>query len=562
MLVALVLAALTLGDRSPATDRVGTAASPVAMPVAARADALGSTFFCAGGTATADGAFDLTVVIANPGTVPVRVTVTAYPGAFDTAEALAALSGLAPVSRQYTIKPRSRGEVRVGEIQASPFAAALVEAVGGPVAVEHRVVGPRGTDSGPCPSAASPTWFFPDGTTTVDAHEYLSLFNPFPGDATVDLTFTTSEGFRSPQALQNYLVPGGSVRVVDVGTLLKRHEVVSATVEASGGQLVVARLQDFDGTDSAHPGGLAVTAGAPRPQPVWMFAEGQKGEGVREIYTVYNPGQEPARAQLEVALDNPEVNGIVDPIPVEVAPRAFARVAMHDESRVPPGVGHAVVVRTLNGVPVVAERAIASDEPADKVGYAPALGVPLVARTWLFADGRADATVAEFVSVLNPSPDRAVRVSFTALAQGQDLAIDGLRDVEVRPGGRIVVDLGAHVNRADLPLVVDADGPVAAERGLYRADRAGIALAAGIPLPEGTEEPQLGPPELAELPEPPEPAFTEPAPVDPASPSPAAPSSPGPASPPPPSTPPPSSSAAPPAASSPPPTTAPAPTGN
>jgi hypothetical protein len=75
------------------------------------------------------------------------------------------------------------------------------------------------------------------------------------------------------------------------------------------------------------------------------------------------------------------------------------------------------------------------------------------------------------------------------LAQGQLLAIDGLQDVEVAAGGRLTVDLGAHVNRPDLAVMVETDVPVVVERGMYPADPKYISLACGVPLAEAASVP-------------------------------------------------------------------------
>ena len=91
-------------------------------------------------------------------------------------------------------RPRSRVEVRLGDVVAAPLAAAVVEAAGPGVAVEHRVSGPYGSDVAPCASFAAPTWHFAWGSTTRDARELVVLFNPFPSPATVDAIFTTEDG--------------------------------------------------------------------------------------------------------------------------------------------------------------------------------------------------------------------------------------------------------------------------------------------------------------------------------------------------------------------------------
>jgi hypothetical protein len=282
--------------------------------------------------------------------------------------------------------------------------------------------------------------------------------------------------------------------VLDISALAPRIEQLAATVFSASGRVIVDRLQSFDGSDPNHPSGVAATLGAPGPAKVWTFAEGQVGDGLNEVFTLMNPSSGTATAQLEVALDDPATNGAVDPIPVSIPARGFAQVVMGDQTRVPKNIGHSVTVRSTD-TGVVAERLIRAAAPAPRRGYAPALGAPLVATRWLFADGRAVANqAAEFLIVVNPSTDSIAHLRFTALAQGQLLAIDGLQDVEVGPGGRLTVDLGQHVNRPDLSVIVEADVPVVVERGLYPADPKYISLACGIPLAEAASVPEASAP--------------------------------------------------------------------
>jgi hypothetical protein len=489
-LVVLSLAVLGSRDRDRArhttTTAVGGATAATLMPVAPPAGALSSTFFCPGGTGQPDGAADAFVLIANPGDRALHATVTVYPGAIDGDQGGAqAIAGLAPKATTVEVPARGRITVHLADVQASPYNAALVEVDGGEVAVEHRVTGKLGSDGGPCASAPSATWSLPTGSDNPGAREVLSLFNPFPDDAVIDVAFVTSDGSRVPDRLGNYVVPGGHLVVLDVNKESPLHEQVATSITSVSGRLVVGRLQSFDGSDPKHPAGMASTLAAPQPALVWTFPEGEVAEGIGEVYTVYNPGDAQAEVDLEIALDDPDVNGTVDPISVKVPPHAYVQVVMQDQGRVPPGVGHAVTVRSRNGVPVVPERAISAGAPATRRGYAPALGSPLVADRWLFADGRADATTAEWLILVNPSPDSLVRFSVTALAKGQPIPIDGLQQVEIRPGGRIAVEVGPHLSRPDLPLVVDGDGPLVVERGLYGVGRPGISLAVGIPLSSG-----------------------------------------------------------------------------
>ena len=505
-----VLSLVVLGtrdkDRSGDTATASATAEAAAtlMPVAAPAGALSSTFFCPAGTAQPNGEADAFVLIANPGDRQLHAIVTVYPGAIDGDQAATqAVATLAPKATTVDVPARGRITVHLADVQPSQYAAALVEVDGGEVSVEHRVTSKLGSDGGPCASAPSASWFLPSGSDNPGARELLSLFNPFPDDAVVDVAFVTSDGSRIPDRLGNYVVPGGKLVVLDVNKESPLHEQVATSVTSVAGRLVVGRIQSFDGSDPKHPAGIAATLAAPQAALVWTFAEGQVAEGVGEIYTLYNPGEAQAEVDLEIALDDPDVNGTVDPISAKVPGHAYVQVVMQDQGRVPPGVGHSVTVRSRNGVAIVPERVITADKPSPRRGYAPALGSPLVANRWLFADGRAGGSTQEWLVLVNPSSDALVRFSVTALAKGTPIPIDGLQQVEIQPGGRLAVELSERIQRADLPLVVDGDGPLVVERGLYGVDHPGMSLATGIPLSADRTVPDPAPPSTTSTTEPP-----------------------------------------------------------
>ena len=69
-----------------------------------------------------------------------------------------------------------------------------------------------------------------------------------------------------------------------------------------------------------------------------------------------------------------------------------------------------------------------------------------------------------------------------AFADGEAQPLDGLQDIEIPAGGRTAVKLSGHTGLERLSLVVESDGPIVAERGLYRIAGRGIAQSIGIPL--------------------------------------------------------------------------------
>jgi hypothetical protein len=265
-----------------------------------------------------------------------------------------------------------------------------------------------------------------------------------------------------------------------------RKEQVSAQVTVRGGRLVVDRVQTFTGVDGRE--GVTVGLGAPVPARTWMFPDGLTGPGLAEQIVVYNPSDRVAEAEVEVRLDDPDTNDVPEPFELTVAPGRYTIVDLHEEDRIPAGVGHSTIVRSPE-VPVVAERVVAATEGASRHGVAATVGAPLAAPTWYFPGGGTSAERDEFITLLNASDTEAVTYSVTALAGGQDLAVEGLQDVTLEPGARVSIRVGDHIVRDDLPLRVAASGPVVAERGLYRVGGDGISQSIGIPLAEGATVP-------------------------------------------------------------------------
>ena len=480
-------------------DDVAAAGSLDGTPGVASDDALASTWFCAAGTGDEGGMADHAVTILNPGDRSLDATVTVYGGVLassspTTAEASGptAAPGTPPVPavREIRLPARDRVELRLGDLLAAPLVAALVEAKGGTVAVEHRVAGPHGLDVGPCASATAPVWHLASGTTTRDAREVVVLFNPFPTDAIVDASFETDAGSREPVRFQGFPVPAGSVVGVDIGDDVAREGQVSATLRTRTGRVIVERLQEFDGSLGTE--GLALALGVPRASTAWAFADGVVDDGRTERIVVYNPSDERAEVEVRVLPTTEEPGAAPQPFRLSIRAGVFAVVDYGAEERIAAGVGHATVVRSTNAVPVVAERAITQsvepddedddeegDDPTGDIAAGP--GAAVAASRWAFpssVDG--EQATAQFV-VFNPDPERSVRVTLLAVGGGRQTRVGGTQDVEVAPGGRVTLgDDAGGVAR-----VVDAEAPVVVERAMVGRDGLRLATAIGIPSMEG-----------------------------------------------------------------------------
>lgn len=491
---------------------VSSARPEVIGPAAAPASAGSSTWYCAAGTAVADGAADHVVVMVNPGPADRRAALTVYSGDV-AAQAMPA----DPVSRDVDLAAGGRVEVRLGDVVDSTLAAALVEVDGGGVAVEHQVRGPSGGDVAPCATAAAATWHFAWGETSRDARETVVLFNPFPTEATVEATFATEDGGREPVRFQGFPVPARSVVGVDLGEDVARSAQVSATFRVRGGRIVAERLQEFDGT--LGRGGLSLALGVPEAAATWVFADGEasaptpgaaapdaastasstttttdedddsasdeesgeesdeesgEDEGTTaEKIVVYNPGDERAQLAVSVLPTTDEPGPLPQPFGLSVGPGDYEVIDYGAEDRIAAGVPHATVVRVTAGGGVVAERV--TTDGAAEVTAAP--GSRFADRTWTFpttVGGDAAATLVVF----NPDPARAVRATLRPAVDGADSLAE---PVDVPPGGRATLEVDPETITGATGVVVRAAGPVVVERVLALPDGGRLALGAGIP---------------------------------------------------------------------------------
>lgn len=427
-----------------------------------------STWFCASGRTTTDGLADLTVTIANPtgGEVPGRVTW---------------FSG--DVGRQPIVQPvlsaaASRTDVNAPrEIAGGPIAA-LIEFDGGGIAVEHRISGPHGGASALCASSANARWISADGATTIDAKTTLSIFNPFPEDALLDVRFVTDRGTALPAALQGVSVAARTVFDLNVGDYVRRRTRVAAIVRARIGRVVMERTTIFDGSGTAK--GTTISPATSTTSPTWYFAAGRKTSVLRERYSLFNPTRSTATAIIDVLIDG--VAG-VEPFEIDVPPLGTAELIPNAESRIPRDVGYSVVVSTDDGTGIVVERTVDARGRV-RSGYASSPGIVAPAERWVIPDAAASATRTDVVSILNPT-DTDAAIAFESIGADGRRLIDSASNVLVPASGRLDVRLGDYVALNAESLVISSPGaPVVIERTMQRIDRIGARpLVDPLPAP-------------------------------------------------------------------------------
>src|SRR5437588_833603 len=321
VLAGLVLAA-AVADRSAPGGPAHAAPAPARQrlqPGAAPGSALASAWYCPLATTAAGSAARGLLVLANSGDTELGANVTVMP-----------VQGKA-ARRAVRLPPRAQVAVGLAELVTTtadaPWVAALVEIDGGQAAAEEAVFGPSGITLTPCASSASDHWYFAEGSTGRDDTLLLGLFDPFPDDAIVDLSFTTDQGRAEPADFKGLVVPGRGLLVVDVGQHVRRRDLVSTTVAARSGRIVASRLQVRGGAPAL---GTTLDLGAPSAGTSWYFPDGATGDGIVERYQLYNPSDRESQAQLSLVLDQ----GEAEPFHLTVPPQGTVGVVTSAE---PPG---------------------------------------------------------------------------------------------------------------------------------------------------------------------------------------------------------------------------------
>jgi hypothetical protein len=386
-----------------------------------------------------------------------------------------------------TLPPRGRQLVDLGALAAGEDTAATVAAYGGGVAVEQTVVGRSGVDVTPCANSASDTWYLADGTTTSDAALRLVLYNPFPDDAVVDISLTTVERTLQPPNLQGAVVPGHSVRLVDLAAAAQREEVVSTAVTSRGAQVVAGRIES---ADNASRRGFWAKLASAQPAQTWWFPDGEKGNGADERFVLFNPGDADASVELSFLpaggngappapasqgsppassepphTSNPATAGdagdeapIVEPVSDVVPAGSFLVIAVNNESAVPQGLHSTLVNVVGDQTPVVVERVLSrpvDNRPATTVLLGSQLAVP----TWYVAEPAVSSGAGSLV-IMN-SAGLATTVTVKAMGPAGAVPVPGLESVAVPAGGSATVAVPATAG--GFPLIVDAAQPVVVE---------------------------------------------------------------------------------------------------
>lgn len=459
MLAVTVAAAIGIGvvardDRAGVAPSFATRSLPW-MPSSAAVPSLTSTWFCPGVPATGEAGTAGDFVISNSTDAPLEARISLLGGEGQS------------VAQAVEVPALGRVVVSAAASLAGPFVGATVEIDGGGALVEQRSTHPAGTSVAPCTTTPSTNWYLAEGFTADESTEQLVLTNPFDQNVIVDIGFATDEGSRAPSQLQGFPVPPRSVQVIDVDSIAARDEAqVAVTVSAErGATLLVGRAQLYEGGGRL---GYSMTLASPVLRSQWWFANGLKGPGITERYSIYNPGETDVQVQpLYLGIPS-DLQVSADPINVpagELVTYSSDGVAGLPDGR------HGLLFDTQDASrPLVVERAITrtiDDIPTTSVllGGLARGEDGLIPNVWTLGIGPGEPT--EDALLVYNTTNAVATVTVQAVTSGGLVNVPGLEAVELPAAGILPIALVDPV-ALDAQLVVQATAPVFVERSIPR----------------------------------------------------------------------------------------------
>jgi hypothetical protein len=338
-----------------------------------------------------------------------------------------------------------------------------------------------GAGGGSCTSETSSSWYFPAGTSAIGYDQRILLHNPFPDEAVVRVSLLTPAGEPLDQAgLDDVAVPPGEYQEIVINEFVTPREHIGAAVIALRGRVVAWKA--IIGAARESPHGFELTVGAPGPAVRWFFPHGLLGEGTEETIALLNPNDRQVTATVSLAGERNAVQpaGLVDfPVPPHSS-RKLSLGAVAPNSLSGSRRGASVTVTSTNGLPLVAERRLASAGENDS-GRASELGSSVEAREWWLSPPVLGAS-EDLVALLNPSA-RDARVSLELLFSDRPpLRPEALRRIRIGAGLRAAVSLDRWRSAGIAAVLVSSDAPLVAERVSYSAAARDMADVMGTPL--------------------------------------------------------------------------------
>ncbi len=304
---------------------------------------------------------------------------------------------------------------------------------------------------------ASYTLYFAEGYTGGDFQEYISLGNPYPGEARVSITYLFSDGTNLARLV---VVPAESRLTVFVNADVGEDKEVSVVLESD--LRIAAERPMYFTYDGIWPGGHDAM-GAEAPSTRWFFAEGYTGEGFAQWICVLNPGS--TGAVLDFRFQTQEEGEIVKEGLV-VPARSRRSFKINDIL----GSDYQNSLELRSSTPVVAERPMYFDYYGTAAyhwqGGHCAMGVTRLSQVYYFAEGTTRSGFEEWLTLQNPNPYSITVNATYQMGEGQGGAVN--KSYMVAPSERHTVYVPGEVGmEKDVSVVLASTSFFLAERPVY-----------------------------------------------------------------------------------------------
>lgn len=332
-----------------------------------------------------------------------------------------------------------------------------------------------GLASAPCSNSASRRWLFPAGTSVRGYNEQLVVYNPFPDEAVVRISFITPNGVRSKARLSNIAVPSGGATTVKVNRFILQQPVLAADVSATRGRIVAWKT--LFSNDDDRPKGVGGTLGSREGSTDWYFPSGASGDGIEERIYLLNTTDEEAIVTMSLVGDE-SVEQPRELAEIEIPRRSSKSVNVSKALGAQDVGGVSAIVHSDNDVPIYAERAVWY-RGAFK-GFSLEVGSPHASASWWLGPASV-APTQDSILVLNVGQKEATVTLDLLTEEGSGPSRLNVSDVKIPAGGRLRIPLMDKVDAASVVLL-RSSSPVVAERVAYSSSIGDVAALIGIPI--------------------------------------------------------------------------------
>jgi len=374
-----------------------------------------------------------------------------------------------------------------------------------PIGVDRTMTWDKTTYSGHAETGVVSTsrkWYFAEGATIGGFNLFYLLQNPSSNPATVEARYLLGTG---QVFTKSYTLPANSrtnvwanVETINNATPLASAEL-SAEFTVTAGDNIIAERAMYRGSNPLFKAGHE-SAGVTEPATEWFLAEGNAGDFFDHFVLIGNTTSSAALVQADFIVGN---TGTIYTKQYSVNPNSRFNIWV-DEEELSPGVkpfktGNtdvSVRIRSLNGVPLIVERAMWW--PGNSNTWYEAHNSPGSTRTagrWVLAEGENGGQIGwnTFILVANTGSTAGTISVRLLLPNGQTNVITGLA---VAAQSRTTYFLGDLLTAAGLPtdsqagVLIESEGPalsLVVERAMYRNVN-GVSFqvgtnALGTPLP-------------------------------------------------------------------------------